>query len=110
MYRTDEEIGARIAELLGEREQTDLATAVGMRPDALSKVISGRRGLSGTELVLIARELDVSPEDLLSADLSKPVFMMRASGDVEAIRSAMEHCSELVDGYLRLEALVPTVR
>lgn len=109
-YRNDLEIGERIAELLGDREQTDLAAAVGMRSDALNKVINGRRGLSGTEIVLIARELAVSPEDLLSTDLTQPTFMMRAAGDADAVRAAMERCSELVEGYLRLEALVPTLR
>lgn len=104
-YRTDTEIGEQIVELLGSRTQKHLADAVGMDPTALNKAISGRRALNGTELVRIAHELNVSPQELLS-ETEAPVFSMRADGDDTAVKGAMETCSALIDGYLRLEALV----
>lgn len=104
-YRTDKEIGDQILALLGSRTQKDLAGAIEMDPTALNKAIAGRRTLSGTELVLVARELNVSPQALLMEE-EAPVFAMRATGDEADMRAVMEQCSSLIDGYLRLEALV----
>lgn len=106
-YRTDSEVGARIGRLLEEqgRSQAEVAAAIEMDPTALNKVISGRRSLTGTELVLLARELDVAPQSLIVED-AEPVFALRAAGDAE-IETVMTECEQLIDGYLRLEALVP---
>jgi plasmid maintenance system antidote protein VapI len=106
-YRTDSEIGARIGQLLEEtgRSQAEVAAAIQMDPTALNKVISGRRGLSGTELVLLARELGTAPQALIVED-EQPVFALRASSDA-SIETVMRECEQLIDGYLRLEALVP---
>lgn len=103
-YRTDAEIGQQIVALLGSRTQKDLADAVEMDPTALNKALSGRRSLNGTELVRIAHELNVAPQELLS-ETGAPVFSMRAGTDA-AVEDAMNTCSALIDGYLRLEALV----
>jgi len=104
-YRTDKEIGQQILGLLGSRSQKDLADAVGMDATALNKAIAGRRALSGIELVLIANQVGVAPQDILS-ETDAPAFALRADGDDEAVQQAMETCSTLIDGYLRLEALI----
>jgi hypothetical protein len=77
-----------------------------MDPTALNKVISGRRSVTGTELVLLARELGVAPQSLIVEEAAEPVFALRATGDAE-IETVMHECEQLIDGYLRLEALVP---
>ncbi len=105
-YRTDTEIGARILELLGSRSQKELADVVAMDPTALNKSIAGTRALTGGELVLIASQLGVAPQDLLSQD-EAPAFSMRAGDDDAAVAEAIELCTPLIDGYLRLEALIP---
>lgn len=107
-YRTESQIGARIAELLVEqgRAQVDVARAVGVDPTAFNKILSGRRGLSGTELVLVARELSVDPQSIIALE-ETPVFAMRSEADDATVRRAMAECEALIDGYLRLEALVP---
>lgn len=106
-YRTDSEVGARIARLLDEqgRSQAEVAAAIEMDPTALNKVISGRRSLTGTELVLLAGVLDIAPQSLIVED-AEPVFALRAAGEAE-IETVMHECEQLIDGYLRLEALVP---
>jgi hypothetical protein len=105
VYRTDSEIGEQIRGLLGSRTQKSLANSVDMDPTALNKAIAGTRALSGTEIVLIARELRVTPMQLLAKE-EEPVFAMRAGGDDKSISAAIEECSALIEGYLRLEALV----
>jgi len=108
-YRDDNAIGSAIATLLAEqgRSQVELAGAIGMDSTALNKLISGRRSLTGTELVLIATELSVTPQSLIRMD-EEPVFALRADiRDEDAIREFMRDSEELIDGYLRLEALVP---
>lgn len=104
-YRTDKEIGDRILTLLGSRTQKDLADAVDMDPTALNKVIAGKRTLTGTELILLARELSVSPQSLL-AEEEEPVFVMRSNADAANAEAVQNECSSLIDAYLRLEALI----
>lgn len=104
-FRTDKEIGNHILALLGSRTQKELADAVDMDATALNKVIAGKRTLTGTELVLIARALNVSPQSLL-AEEEAPVFAMRGRGDAAGAETVEKECSSLIDGYLRLEALI----
>ena len=104
-YRTDKEIGEQILARLGSRTQKELAEEVDMDPTALNKAIAGKRTLSGTELVLIARELEVAPQDLLLEEES-PAFAMRSTGDKARNEIVEKECTALIDGYLRLEALI----
>ena len=104
-YRTDKEIGEQIHARLGSRTQKELADAVDMDSTALNKAIAGRRTLSGTELVLVAGELGVAPQELLLQE-DPPVFTMRSTDDKESSEAVGKECSALIDGYLRLEALI----
>ena len=97
-YRTDSEVGARIGQLLEEqgRSQADVAAAIEMDPTALNKVISGRRTLTGTELVVLARALGVAPQSLIVEE-AEPVFALRATGHAET-ETVMHECEQLIDG------------
>lgn len=46
------------------RSQTELATALGVTPPAVSQKLSGTRRITDTEVVTIAQFLDVDPGDL----------------------------------------------
>ncbi|MGN6408451.1 MAG: helix-turn-helix domain-containing protein [Curtobacterium sp.] len=66
-----EQLGARIRQRLvpsGFATQRQLAAAVGMKPDALSRALSGERGFSITELVAIGEALHVSVHWLATGD------------------------------------------
>lgn len=57
---TNDEIGRRVRESLGGATQYEVATAVGMTPDAFSRSVNGQRAFSSVELAAIADALDVS--------------------------------------------------
>lgn len=48
--------------------QKQLAERVGMTPDALSRVLSGQRGLAAVELAQISRELDADMHELVTGE------------------------------------------
>ena len=82
----------------------ELAEAVGMDPTALNKAIAGKRRLNLNEIVSIASCLGVEPESLIAEE--GPVFAMRAGNDDEAIDSAVEECSHVIEDFLTFESLV----
>ena len=63
-------MGTRIRQRLCElgRSQVGLASSIGMNESALSKVISGRRGLSAVEVAEIADDLGVSMHWLVTGE------------------------------------------
>jgi transcriptional regulator with XRE-family HTH domain len=103
-YRSDDKIGRRIETLRGDLPQRELALAVGMEPTALNKAIAGKRRLNLNEIVSIASYLGVEPESLIAED--GPVFVMRAGNDDDAVCSAVEECSNVVEDFLIFESLV----
>ena len=63
-------IGRRVRERLLERgiSQKDLASQVGMTPDALSRAINGQRGFAALELAEIAACLDTEVHYLITGE------------------------------------------
>lgn len=75
------EIGQRVSDLLPQgRTQREIASDVGMTPDAFSRALSGQRGFAAIELARIA--------DLLDADLH---FLISGEPDPNRVLAAARH-------------------
>jgi transcriptional regulator with XRE-family HTH domain len=104
VYLTDEAVGAKIEELLGDTSQRELAGAIEMHPSALNRALKGERRLDLSELVAIADFLGVEPTTLIAGD--QPVFAMRAElGNDGNVAEAVEKCSDLIEDFLTYRAL-----
>lgn len=101
--RSDTEVGARIAALLGERPQRELADAVGLQPSVLSRALAGERAFNMSELVDIADYLGVRVESLLFDE--EPAFVQRGKASDAAVQAAIERCSRLIDAMLQIETV-----
>jgi len=101
--RSDVEVGARVAALLGSRPQRELADAVGMQPSVLSRALSGERAFNMSELVDIADYLGVRVEQLLFDE--QPAFVGRGATDDAGVQAAVDRCSRLIDGMRQIEAV-----
>ena len=66
----DAVIGRRIHHLMWDRQltQTSFGARIGMHQSGLAKKLRGQRGWSADELVVVARELDVSVGYLFAED------------------------------------------
>ena len=104
MYLTDQAVGSKIEELLGETSQRELAEAVGIHPSGLNRALKGERKLDLTELVSIADFLGVEPSALIADE--QPVFAMRAElGSDENVTAAIAKCSDMIEDFLTYRAL-----
>lgn len=80
-------IGARVRQAIQERAarvpQYEIADAVGMKPDALSRAINGQRSFSSLELASLAERLGVGIHWLITGeeDPRRPRFAARHSYD-----------------------------
>jgi transcriptional regulator with XRE-family HTH domain len=101
--RSDRDIGVRIAGLLGDRPQRELAEAVGMQPPVLSRALAGERAFNMSEVVDIADYLGVPAEELLFDE--QPAFVKRGAADDGATNDAIVRCSRLIDAMLQIEAV-----
>jgi Helix-turn-helix. len=101
--RSDKDVGARIAGLLGDRPQRELADAVDLQPSVLSRALAGDRAFNMSELVDIADYLGVRVEELLFEE--QPAFVKRGAADDEPTRAAVDRCSRLIDAMLQIEAV-----
>jgi transcriptional regulator with XRE-family HTH domain len=101
--RSDKEVGARIAALLGERPQRELAEAVGMQPSVLSRALAGERAFDMSEVADIADYLGVRVESLLFDE--EAVFVQRGKVADEAAQAAVDRCVRLIDAMLQIEAV-----
>lgn len=101
--RSDVEVGARVASLLGARSQRELADAVQMQPSVMSRALSGDRAFNMSELVDIADYLGVPVEELLFDE--QPAFVGRGAVDDVATQEAITLCSRLIDGMRQVEAV-----
>lgn len=68
-----ERVLTRLGEVANGTSQNELARRVGMAPSALSRALGETRGLTGDELVRLARELQVSVDWLLTGEDPFPV-------------------------------------
>ncbi len=101
--RSDAEVGARVAGLLGDRSQRELAEAVDMQPSVLSRALAGERAFNMSELVDIADYLGARVEELLFDE--QPAFVARGASEDEATHEAVGRCSRLIDGMRQIEAV-----
>ena len=101
--RSDNEVGARILGLLGDRPQRELADAIDMQPCVLSRALAGERAFNMSELVDIADYLGVRVEELLFDE--QPAFVKRGAADDEVTQAAVDRCSRLIDAMLQIEAV-----
>jgi hypothetical protein len=101
--RSDREVGARIAGILGDRPQRELADAVAMQPSVLSRALAGDRAFNMSELVDIADYLGVRVEELLFDE--QPAFVKRGAAEDEPTQAAVDRCSRLIDAMLQIEAV-----
>jgi transcriptional regulator with XRE-family HTH domain len=95
-------VGPRIAELRKDMSQAALAAAIGIDRSAMSRIESGERAISLSELVRISAELGVEPTGLLQSE--EPVFAMRSDNRGGHLDSALTDCIRFIDDYLALEA------
>ncbi len=101
--RSDKEVGARIAALLGDRPQKELADAVAMQPSVLSRALAGGRAFNMSELIDIADYLGVRVEELLFDE--QAAFVKRGVAEDAATSAAVDRCSRLIDAMLHIEAV-----
>ena len=101
--RNDNELGERVAEVLGSRSQRELADAIGMQPSVLSRALAGARAFNMSELVDIADYLGVRVDDLLFDE--EPVFVMRSEVHDATADEVVERCSRLIDAMQQIEAV-----
>lgn len=80
---TNHEIGARVREVIAGRQQQDVAAAISMAPDALSRSLNGKRAFSTLELVQVA--------DLVGADVH---WLITGEADPMAMRLAARHTTD----------------
>ena len=105
-YLTDQEITARLRELLEGRNQSEVAREARIEETALSKVLNGHRKLGLGELARLAAVIDIDPGSLLVRDVD-PAPLFRANANPEAIGEATDNFMFLMDSYLLFEALAP---
>jgi transcriptional regulator with XRE-family HTH domain len=77
---------SRIIELRKSRDlnQRQLADAIGLDPSSMSRVEKGERAVSVSELVRLAKVLDVRVEDLLGDAQAATSIWLRAAGESHA--------------------------
>lgn len=95
--RTQEEMGAKIAELRGGMTQAALAAVIGIDRTAMNKVEKGERSLNLREMLALTSVLGVDPDVLLYDEA--PVFAMRAAADPEAVAEATAACSKVINDH-----------
>lgn len=99
------EISARILALLRDRGQTqaDLATALDLGEDTISKLLNGKRGLAAGELAVLCEQYGVSSDSILFGPREQPVgVLLRAEqgADTAALVAKVEQSFEELR-YLR---------
>jgi transcriptional regulator with XRE-family HTH domain len=106
---TQEGVGARIAELRGERgvSQRRLAEVISVDPSAMSRIEAGERGLAVDELVGIANFFGVSTDDLLRRAVdATPLF--RNEGGADEGGQALREFESIIDDFFAFEAATRT--
>ncbi len=96
--RLDREIGARVRRARKERglTQTQLGDALSVSFQQVQKYERGTNRISSSALVLIARVLDVSPQELLGSETE--------GSDIDWNLFAIEGADELLRSYRSIEA------
>ena len=106
-YRSNEELGRRLADLREERglSQVDLAEQLNYSPSVLSRIESGQRGLGAGEALEFADFFGVSVESILRHE-EEGVLMLRADVDNAEVRGALAEFDRDIENLLDLRAAV----
>lgn len=103
MTLSEDTLAMRVRQSLSNAgmSQSDLATAIGMDPTALSKALSGKRSFRPLELAEIADELNVRIEELLADPSHEPprvaMAARRQPNGSPAVNQAVKHTKMLLE-------------
>ena len=106
MYSTNEIIVANINTKLKQqnKKQTDLADALGVPRQTISKILTSQRGLSAVELTKISGYLDVSITDLVKKqsqfEMSNGIKTFMGIVETEEARAGLRKADEIIDMIL----------
>lgn len=106
MYSTNEIIVANINTKLKQqnKKQTDLADALGVPRQTISKILTSQRGLSAVELTKISGFLDVSINDLIKKqsqfEMSNGIKTFMGIVETEEAREGLRKADEIIDMIL----------
>jgi transcriptional regulator with XRE-family HTH domain len=106
-YRTNEDLGRRIAELRDERglTQVELAKAMDLTSSVLSRIESGQRGLGAGEVLEFADFFGVSVDSILQQE-TEGALLLRADVENDDVRDALDAFERDVENLLNLRAAV----
>ena len=103
------EIGARIRVLADDRGETQakLGEVLGIDASAVSKLLSGRRGLAASELAALCEHYGVSSDGILfGAREAEPVGALLRADIAADAAGAIERVEKAFEDYRYLRALV----
>lgn len=106
------QVGRNIQNFLGVKGKTqqNLADAMGISKQVMSKIINGNKAINVNEITKIAEFLEVSVDDILridsQTDFTESVvdFMGLIGGD--SAREKVEHIMNAIDEIFMLEELI----
>ena len=106
------QVGKNIQTFLSEKGKTqqNLADAMGISKQVMSKIINGNKAINVTEIAKIAEFLEVSVDDILQVDSATSscdsvVDFMDLIDSVSA-RDKIEHIMDAIDEIFMLEELI----
>lgn len=106
------QVGKNIQTFLSEKGKTqqNLADAMGISKQVMSKIINGNKAINVTEIAKIAEFLEVSVDDILQVDSATSscesgVDFMGLIDSVSA-RDKVEHIMDAIDEIFMLEELI----
>lgn len=106
------QVGKNIQTFLSEKGKTqqNLADAMGISKQVMSKIINGNKAINVTEIAKIAEFLEVSVDDILQVDSATSscesgVDFMGLIDSISA-RDKVEHIMDAIDEIFMLEELI----
>lgn len=106
------QVGRNIQMFLGEKgkSQQNLADAMGISKQVMSKIINGNKAINVNEITKIAEFLEVSVDDILRMDsqsemAASVVDFMGLIGD-DFAKEKVEHIMDAIDEIFMLEDLI----
>jgi transcriptional regulator with XRE-family HTH domain len=105
-FRTDKEMGAKVAELrkaMGQ-SQAELAQVLGVDQTTVSRIESGERELDVKELIDLSRHFGIEPSAILRSE-PEPVLLRASDKDSAAVRHALEVFDKVISSFWSARAL-----
>jgi transcriptional regulator with XRE-family HTH domain len=105
-FRTDREMGAKVAELRRARGQSQAELAAVLRVDqtTVSRIESGERELDVKELIDLSRHFGIEPSAILRSE-PEPVLLRASDKDSAAVRHALEVFDKVISSFWSARAL-----